>query len=436
MTLDSEQIRSQFPALNRSAIFLDNPGGTQIARQSINRMVGYLQEHNANHGGAFATSRLSDAVVEEAHAAEADFLNAARPEEIVFGANMTTLTLHISRSIARTWQPGDEIVVTRLDHDANISPWVLAAQERGCTVRWVDFHPEDGTLDLEGFRKALESRPRLAAFGYASNALGTINPAAKLTQWAHDAGALVYIDAVQFAPHGPIDVQALGCDFLVCSAYKYFGPHVGALYGKYELLDELTAYKVRPAPGDPPGKFETGTGNFEGYAGVLGALEYLEWIGKTFGGDHLEKYADRGTSDPEESIHPYSPDAPLQGRRLNLKQAMAAIRAYEFELSRTLLDVLEETPGVTVYGLTDRRRLEERVPTVSFTLKGRHPRLVAEELGEVGIYVWDGNYYALAVTERLGLEDSGGMVRVGPVHYNTVEEILRFGEMLGKVAAA
>jgi selenocysteine lyase/cysteine desulfurase len=253
--------------------------------------------------------------------------------------------------------------------------------------------------------------------GYASNALGTINPVAQITQMAHEAGALVYIDAVQYAPHGPIDVQKLGCDFLVCSSYKFFGPHMGLLYGSYDLLDRLTAYKVRPAPKDPPGKFETGTGNFEGMCGVLGALEYIEWVGRTFGGIYEEKYADR-----------------YQGRRLHLKQAMAAIRSYEFELSHALLDILEETPGVTIYGITDRKRLEERVPTCAFTLKGKSPRQVAEELDEDNIYVWDGNYYALAVTERLGLEDSGGMVRVGPVHYNTLEEIRRFGEVLGRIA--
>jgi cysteine desulfurase family protein (TIGR01976 family) len=382
-------------------------------------MVAYLTTSNANHEGAFATSRASDAILHEAHSAMADFVNASRPEEIVFGANMTTLTLHISRSISRTWQPGDEIVVTHLDHDANITPWVLAAQDRGVKVRRVDFHPEDGTLDLEDFEKALEGKPRLVAFGYASNALGTINPIKQLVEMAHAAGALVYVDAVQYAPHGPIDVQAMDCDFLVCSAYKFFGPHVGALYGRYALLDELMAYKVRPAAGDPPGKFETGTLNHEGIAGVLGAIEYLEWVGKTFGVDHEGKYAGR-----------YS------GRRLHLKQAMSAIRSYEYEISRALLDVLEETPGVTIYGIKDASRLEERVPTFSFTLKGLHPRQVAEELDKQDIYVWDGNYYALAVTERLGLEESGGMVRVGPVHYNTVEEVERLGEALGRIATS
>lgn len=435
MTLDNMEIRARFPALHREAIFLDNPAGTQVAQACLDRMVSYLVDNNANHEGAFATSRVSDALVEEARSAAADFLNAARPQEIVFGANMTTLTFSLSRAIGRKFNPGDEIVVTRLDHDANITPWTMLAEERGCRVRWVDFHPEDGTLDMDSFQAALEGKPRLVAVGYASNALGTINPVKKIVEIAHAAGAQVYIDAVQYAPHGPIDVQQLGCDFLVCSAYKFFGPHVGVLYGKYDLLDELTAYRVRPAPSDPPGKFETGTGNFEGIAGVMGALEYLEWVGRTFGEDYLDKYSGRGTPERSGATPVNTSGVPLQGRRLSLKQALAVIRAYEYELGRTLLEVLEETPGVTIYGIKDVRRLEERVPTVSFTLKGWHPRRVAEELDKANIYVWDGNYYALAVTERLGLEQSGGMVRVGPVHYNNVEEIKRFGEALRKIAA-
>jgi cysteine desulfurase family protein (TIGR01976 family) len=417
MTLGIAEIRDQFPALAQDIIFFDNPAGTQITQRVLDRMVEYLIECNANHGGAPATSRQSDALVDEAHAAAADFLNASRNEEIVFGPNMTSLTFNLSRSIARTLNPGDEIVVTNLDHDANITPWVMIAEECGCKIHQVDFHVEDGTLDMEGLQVALESKPRLVAVVYASNSLGTINPVKKIVEMAHDVGAIVYVDAVQYAPHGPIDVQELGCDFLVTSAYKFFSTHVGVLYGRYDLLDELTAYQVRTAPADPPGKFETGTGNFEGYAGVLGALEYLTWVGKSFGGHYAEKYAGKFT-----------------GRRLHLRQAMAAIRAHEYELSRALLDVLEETPGVTVYGLTDRRRLEERVPTVSFRLKGWHPRRLAEALDKENINVWDGNYYALAVTERLGLEESGGMVRVGPVHYNTVEEIERFGEVLRKIA--
>jgi cysteine desulfurase family protein (TIGR01976 family) len=417
MSLDLNKIRSQFPALHRPAIFLDNPGGTQIAQPSLDRIARYLTECNANHEGAFATSRISDTLLKEAHLAMADMLNAARPEEIVFGANMTTLTLHISRSISRTWKAGEKIVVTNLDHDANITPWVLAAEDRGVQVLRVDFHMEDGTLDLDSLQLALEARPRLLAVGYASNALGTINPLEKIVPMAHAAGALVYVDAVQYAPHGPIDVQALDCDFLVCSAYKFFGPHAGILYGKYDLLESLFPYKVRPASNEPPGKFETGTQNHEGLAGVLGAVEYLDWVGETFG-------------------KPLPPESPwkFQGRRLHLKQAMLAIQSHEYQISRLLLDVLEETPGVTIYGLSDPDRVAERVPTFAFQLKGMHPRQVAEALDKHNIYVWDGNYYAVSVTERLGLEESGGMVRVGPVHYNTLEEVQRFGEALAQIA--
>ncbi len=419
MPLDPPLVRLEFPALQRSkAIFLDNPAGTQITQRSLKRMVDYLHTCNANHEGAFATSRQSDALLYEAHAAAADFYNANRPEEIVFGANMTTLTLHISRSLARLFKPGDRIVVTRLDHDANISPWLLVAEERGCEVDWVDFHPEDGTLNLEEMRQALERQPRLVAVGYASNALGTINPLEEIIPLAKQTGALVYVDAVQYAPHGPIDVQALGCDFLVSSAYKWFGPHVGVLYGRYELLESLFAYKVRPAPEQPPGKFETGTLNHEGIAGVLGALEYLESIGE-----------DYGAAFEDELAKTYS------GRRLRLKKAMAAIRKYEEGLAQALLETLEETPGVTLYGIRDLKRLNERVPTVAFRLKGWHPRRVAEELDKAGIYVWDGNYYALAVTTRLGVEEDGGMVRVGPVHYNNLRENESFGAALRQLVA-
>ena len=419
MPLDLSSIRSQFPALARPNIFFDNPGGTQISKQSLDRVHGYLIESNANHEGAFATSIASDAILDEAHRAMADFYNAASPEEIVFGNNMTTLTLHISRSISREWKEGDEIVVTRLDHDANVTPWVLAAQDRGVKVNWVDFDVEDGTLKLDDLQKALERKPRLLAVGYASNSLGTINPVARIVKMAREAGTLVYIDAVQYAPHGPIDVQKLDCDFLVSSAYKFFGTHVGILYGKREWLEKLFAYKVRPATNQIPGKFETGTQNHEGIAGVLGAIEYFEWVGKEFGGSTVEGLAERG----------------YQGRQMELKKAMTAIRAYEFELGRALLSALESVPGLRLYGLTDVRRLDERVATFSFRLKDLHPRAVAEKLAQEGIYVWDGNYYAINVTERLGLEESGGMVRVGAAHYNTLEEVERLKEALIKIAA-
>ena len=417
MPLDLSVIKEQFPSLNRPDVFFDNPGGTQIAKHSLDRINRYLLECNANHEGAFATSQQSDAVLHEAHTAMADFVNASSPDEIVFGQNMTTLTLHISRSLARTLNPGDEIVVTRMDHDANISPWLLIAEDRGCKVTWVDFDVEDYTLKVDEFEKALENKPKIVAFGYASNATGTIHPVRKLTKMAKDAGALVYIDAVQYAPHGPIDVQVIGCDFLVCSAYKFFGPHMGILYGKLELLEELKAYKVRPAPNNSPGKWMTGTQNHEGIAGVLGAVEHFEWLAENFAADQKQSLSEEG----------------LTGRRLNLVAGMTAIRAYEFELSRALIEAISAVPGTHIHGITDSKRLDERVPTVSFTLEGKHPHDIAEALGKAGFYVWDGNYYALAVTERLGIESSGGMVRVGAAHYNTVEEVERFGIALRNI---
>jgi cysteine desulfurase family protein (TIGR01976 family) len=416
-TLDVAAVRAQFPALSqvlngRPAVFLDNPGGTQVHQSVVEAMTDYLLHHNANHGGAFATSRRSDEILHEAHAAMADMLNAASADEIVFGPNMTTLTLGISRALAREIGPGDEIVVTRMDHDANISPWLLLAEDRGATVRWADFDVEDYTLDMEGLRGLINERTKIVAVGYASNALGTVNDVRQVIQWAHDAGALAFVDAVQYAPHGPIDVQALDCDLLACSAYKFMGPHMGILYGKYDLLDRLRAYKVRPAPGDPPGKYETGTQNHEGIAGTLAAVNYLADIGEQYG-QAYERYFPR-----------------LSGRRLHLKTGMSVLRAYDHVLSAAILDELETLPGVRVHGITDRTRMRERLPTVSFTWEGRHPREIAAALGAQGIFCWGGNYYALAVTERLGLEGKGGMVRIGAVHYNTVEEIRRLGEAL------
>ena len=417
MSLDLSAIRSQFPGLNRPDVFFDNPGGTQIAQPSLDRVTRYLIESNANHEGVFATSIASDAVLDEAHRAMADFYNAASPEEIVFGNNMTTITLHISRSLSREWKEGDEIVVTRLDHDANVTPWVLAAQDRGVKVNWVDFDVEDGTLNLDDLQKALDRKPKLLAVGYASNSLGTINPVKKIIDMAHAAGTLVYIDAVQYAPHGTIDVQKLDCDFLISSAYKFFGTHSGILYGKHDLLEKLFAYKVRPATNKLPGKFETGTQNHEGIAGVLGAVEYFEWVGREFGGEFANGLAEEK----------------YQGRRLELKKGMTAIHAYEYELARELLSALESVPGLRLYGLTDVRRLDERVATFSFRLKDIHPRVVAEKLAQEGIYVWDGNYYALNVSERLGVEEHGGMVRVGAAHYNTLDEVARLKDALIKI---
>ncbi len=419
--LDLTEIRRHFPALQqRPAIYFDNPAGTQVARQSADRMLDYLLHTNSNKGGAFALSRASDAVLDEARQAAADFLGAVRKEEIVFGPNMTSLTLHLSRSLAHRLNPGDRVLVTRLDHDANISPWTRIAEDRRAEVVWVDFDMEDGTLNPDSLRAALEQQPKLAAIGYASNALGTVNPVKDIIRQARAAGVeTIFIDAVQYAPHGPIDVQDLDCDFLACSAYKFFGPHLGLLYGRYELLDELTAYKVRPASNQPPYKWETGTGNHEGIAGLLGALEYIEWLGETYGADQHARLAETYT-----------------GRRLTLRKGLAALRAYEFELSRAMLEMLASIPKLRLYGLADPRRIEERVPTFSINIEGHHPRAVAEALDKRDIYAWDGNYYALAVTERLGLEDHGGMVRLGPVHYNTLEEVQRVGQALAEISAS
>jgi len=417
MPIDPNKVRHQFPALHRKEVYLDNPGGTQTVKNSLDRVLEYLIEYNANHEGVFATSRQSDEVIARSRAAMADFLNAARPEEIIFGQNMTTLTFHLSRSLTRFFKPGDTVVVTRLDHDANVAPWLLMAEDRGLNVEWVDFHSADGTLDMDSLKKALEKKPRLVAVGYASNALGTINPVDVITALAHQAGALVFIDAVHYAPHGPIDVRATGCDFLACSSYKFFGPHMGILYGRTDRLEELFAYKVRPASDALPTKFETGTQNHEAIAGLLGTLEYFEGLGREFGKDLAAPLGAR-----------------YKGRPLLFKQALGAIKAYEKNLSQALIKAIQDVPGTAIFGLTDPARLDERAPTLAFRLGDRAPRIIAEEMDKDGIFVWDGNYYALEVTRRLGVEDKGGMVRVGAVHYNTLDEIARFAKSLARIA--
>jgi cysteine desulfurase family protein (TIGR01976 family) len=416
--IDVELVRNRFPALASGTVFLDNPGGTQVVHGALWRMENYLKSANANHGGAFRTSRESDALVAEGRAAAADLLCARRPEEVVFGPNMTTLTLHVSRSIARLLSPGDEVVVTRLDHDANVAPWLLIAQDRGAAVRWVDVDPADCTWSLEALRAAVSSKTKLVAVGWASNAVGTVNDVAGACRIAREAGALSYVDAVHYAPHGPIDVQAVGCDFLACSPYKFFGPHLGLLWGRYELLESLTAYKVRPAGNLPPDKFETGTQSFEAVAGTLGAIEYLAWVGETFGRPFRERLS-----------------SSYSGRRLALKCGMEAIREQEASLTAGLADRLSQVKGLRLYGITDRTRFGSRVPTFSFTLAGKAPRQVCEELDRDSIAAWDGNYYALSLSERLGVEGTGGMVRVGAVHYNTLGDLDRLARSLGRIAA-
>ena len=340
----------------------------------------------------------------------ADLLGAGSPDEIKFGYNMTTLTFHASRSIGATLAPGDEIIVTTLDHEANVSPWRAMAADRGLVVRTVDIHPDDCTLDLADLEAKLSPRTRLVAVGYASNAVGTINPVQKIVELAHAAGALTYIDAVHYAPHGPIDVRELGTDFLVTSVYKWFGPHLGALYGRAEVLDALPAYKVRPAHD----RFETGTQNFEGIAGALAAVDYLRSVGARSGAT----VAPAGAT-----------------RRDELVRSMSAIADYERDLSRRFLSEVSGIPGLRVWGIADPARVAERTPTFALTFDGLTPRAAAEALGRQGIYAWDGDFYAQGLIERLGLFEGGGVLRLGIVHYTTPEEVDRAIEAIGRIAA-
>jgi cysteine desulfurase family protein (TIGR01976 family) len=416
---DVDALRAQFPGLarqhdGRPAVFLDGPGGTQVPQRVIDAVGGYYREMNANSGGAFRTSELTDAMTAEAHAAVADFLGASSPDEIKFGANMTTLTLHIGRSIGATLQAGDEIVVTRLDHEANVSTWRAMAADRGVTVQTVDIDDADVTLDLEDLESKLGPKTKLVAVGYASNAVGSVNPVREIVARAHEVGALTFVDAVAYAPHGPIDVRALDTDFLACSAYKWFGPHVGVLYGKAGVLDRLPAYKVRPAHD----RFETGTPNFEGIAGTLAATDYLRDVGRDYG----DVAGAPGAADASE-------------RRRELVAAMVAIAEYERGLVTRFIDGLEAVPGLTVHGITDRARFATRVPTVSVSIAGVHPRAAAEALGRRGIYAWDGDFYATGLIERLGKAETGGVLRLGLVHYNTAAEVDRTVEAVARLAA-
>ncbi len=370
-------------------------------------MTRYFTQMNANHSGAFITSRDSDALLDEAHRAVGDLVGTDDPDTIVFGPNMTTLAFALARSLARTWQTGDEIMVTRLDHDANVSPWVTAAADAGVTVQHVAIHPENCTLDLDDFAAKLSERTRLVAVGCASNATGTVNPVRKMAQMAHEVGALVFLDAVHFAPHALIDVADFGCDFLACSAYKFFGPHVGMLWGKRALLEELPAYKVRPASNAIPGKWMTGTQNHEGIAGTLAAVDYLADLGRHLTGE------------------------PGLTRRAALVAAFAAIREYEDELIWHLIEALDTIDGIKIWGITDPAQREQRLPTISFTHARNSPAELAAYLGERGMFVWHGNYYALPLTEALGLEPEG-MVRVGLVHYNHRKEVDRLVDALAQ----
>lgn len=409
-------MRQQFPSLglsvgSASAVYFDNPAGTQVPARVQSAVAEYFSCANANSHGAFATSQRTDHVIARARALMAAFVNAESASEIVFGPNMTTLTYAVSRAFARLLSAGDEVIVSELDHDANIGPW-LALEERGVVIRRIPIRQEDGTLDLSRYEQLLSRRTRLVAVGYASNALGTINDVAKITELAHAAGALVWVDAVHYAPHGLIDVGASNVDFLVCSAYKFFGPHVGVLWGKAGLLAQLPVQQVRPAPQVGPEKFETGTKNHEGLAGLVGALGYLAGLG---GGCRL---ADASPFEPAPS------DARAADARSAFVAAMGAIRAYELELAALLLEGLRTIRGLTLYGLSDASELPGRVPTFGFTLKGISNVEACRRLAEQGIFAWTGHHYALTLMERLGL-DPEGVIRVGAVHYNTPSEVSR-----------
>ena len=409
---DVDALRAQFPALSleqdgRPIAFFDGPGGTQVPQSVIDAVTAYYRESNANADGAFLTSRRSDALVHEAHQAMADMLGAADADEIKFGPNMTTLTFHVSRSVTATMQPGDEIVLTGLDHHGNVDPWLGAARDRGLTVRFWEPRLDDCTLPLGGLDALLGPRTRLVAFGWASNAVGTINPVAEIVRRAHAAGAWTYVDAVHAAPHLPIDVGAVGTDFLACSTYKFFGPHGGVLYGRADVLDAIPSYKLKPAHD----RFETGTQSFEAQAGTVAAVEYLAEIGSTYGA--------AGAADP-------------RGERV--RAGMNAIRAYEMDLYGRLVDGLEQVPGLRLYGITDRDRFDSRTPTAALTIEGHAPRAISEALGREGIATWDGDFYASGLIERLGLADRGGVVRIGLTHYNTADEVDRVVGALARVA--
>src|SRR5918996_1740777 len=394
--LDVERLRKSFPALQRDVVFADAPGGTQVPTSVVDAMADYLSTSNANQGGAFATSRETDAIVASARTAAADLLNCT-DDEIVFGPNMTTLAFGLSRVLGRTLSPGDEIVVTNLDHDANIAPWTQAAEERGATVRYVDFDPSDCTLDLDSLDTALSERTRIVAFTLASNAVGTIPPAAEIVDRVRTAGdALLIADAVHFAPHRLLDTEALGIDFLFCSPYKFFGPHLGVMYGRRSLLEELTPYKVRPSPDEIPDRWESGTRSHEALAGLIACIDYIASITDEDGDE-----------------------------RARIVAGMEAIAEYEAGLSLSFLDAIAEMDGVAVYGITHPTRVGVRTPTFALRVEGHSPRAVAERLDDEGVFVWDGNYYALAVMERLGLEETGGAVRAGFCHYHSTDDVER-----------
>jgi cysteine desulfurase family protein (TIGR01976 family) len=410
MTFDVERIRQQFPGLARKvssapAIFFDGPAGTQVPLSVAEAVSHYLLHQNANHGGFFATSVESDSVLDEARLAAADLFGITDAQEIVFAANMTTATFHLSRAIAQTWLPGDEILLSDSDHDANFTPWKLAARDSGASVGQIHLRHDDTTLDLDDLRRKISPRTKLVAVGAASNASGTIHDVAEIARIAHDVGAIVYVDAVHYTPHALVDAVSWQADFVVASAYKFFGPHAAILWGKRPWLERLPAYKVRPASHALPDRWMTGTPAAENIAGTLAAINYLADLGRT--------------TDPSAGT-----------RRKAIVSAMREIATYERSLAKRMLEGLVRK-GYRVWGITDSARLEERVPTFSITHPDPKwlPINLAKHLADQGIFVWHGNFYAQPFTEALGV-DEHGLVRIGLVHYNTAEEVDRLIEGL------
>lgn len=396
-----ESVRAEFPALaiaddDRPRVYLDNPAGTQVPRRVAEAAARCLLETNANLGGFFTTSLAAEDITVRAHQAMARFLGAASEREVVIGPSMTTLTFALSRSIGRTIQPGDEIVVTRMDHEGNVSPWLAMAEDRGAVVRWVPFDEQTWRIESDKLDAVLGEKTRIVALNYASNLTGSINDVRRLVDRVHAAGALAYIDAVQFAPHGFIDVQALDCDFLACSSYKFFGPHMGIVWGRQSLLEELYAYKARPQTSELPWKFETGTPQIEQLAAVDATVGYFEWLGNAC--------------------------ARSEGREA-IRTAFEYASDYERTLAARLIDGLRAIPGVRIIGISDPSQYEHRVPTVSFVHDRYAPAQIAEFLAKRNIFVWSGHNFALEIVRQLGIDEEHGVVRIGLAHYNTIDEV-------------
>jgi cysteine desulfurase family protein (TIGR01976 family) len=437
-TLDLASLRAQFPSFSQTvnghpAVFFDGPGGTQVPQRVIDAMSDYLRRDNANSGGNYATSRRTDAVIADARAAMADFFH-CDPDEVIFGQNMTSLTFAFSRALGRELKPGDEIVVTRLDHDANVSPWLTMAEDRGVTVRWAEIHDEDCTLNMDDLASKMTARTKLVAVGYASNAVGTINPVKKVVELAHKVGALAFIDAVHYTPHGLIDVADLNCDFLVCSTYKFFGPHMGVLFGKREHLKKFRPYKVRPLTEAIPFRWEWGTLNHECIVGITACVEYIADLGR--GLQVSREVTNSGA--PLLADVARSGDLPRSegtARRHAIELAYELIHQHERALLERAIAGLRQISGIKIYGITDPARFDQRCGTLAIRVEGHTPAELATKLGERGFFTWDGNYYAINLTEHLGVEKSGGFLRIGLVHYNTVEEVDRLVSALTEIVA-